>query len=141
MGGLEENARLPPFRGGAQFPFALAAFDRQESAEREGVGEKSGADESANDGGRPRQNSQWDLTFDAFANEPAAGIGQARCACVGDQCNVVTGGEPLQQLCRAHRFIMFVITHEWLLYSVMLEQDAGMSCVLSSDNMDGLKHC
>jgi hypothetical protein len=59
------------------------------------------------------------LAIDACADESRAWIGQARRAGIGDERDVLAASEALDQLRRARRFVVLVITEERLVDIVM----------------------
>src|ERR1700736_357015 len=124
-------------RGGcAQLALASAAFDRKKPTEEKFVGRKSGADQRCENRGGSWNNCERQLALDAFANQSRARIGKARRPRVGNKRNLFAGREPLDQLSRAHRFVVLMITNQRLVDLVTLQENSGMARVLRCDKID-----
>ena len=133
---LEVNRRFWARSRGAQVSFAATALVRQESGDEEFLSREPGADQSRQDRLRTGTDSERQFALDAFPNQSRTGIGKSGCSGVGDQRDVFAGGEPFDELRRAHRLVVLMITDERLVYLVMLQQHSRMPRVLRGDKID-----
>jgi hypothetical protein len=74
MGRFEVNRCTIAVQRGLKLALALTALDRQETAKEKTIGSKSRTDKGSEHSGRPRDNFEHEIVFDAGAYQSIAGI-------------------------------------------------------------------
>jgi hypothetical protein len=93
--GFKKKCRFGALGGYVQLTFALSAFDWEESSEEKFLARESRTNECGQDRRRSRNNREWQVASDAFANQSRAGIGKSWRSGVGDEGDVLTCRESL----------------------------------------------
>ena len=92
---FKEECRFVAGGGGAQLAFALPTFNGEKSSEEKFLARESRTNECGQDRRRSRNNREWQVASDAFANQSRAGIGKSWRSGVGDEGDVLTCRESL----------------------------------------------
>ena len=119
---------------------APAALHREKSAEKEGVGWKSRADERGKNGAWSGQDSNRESSLATCSDEAKTRIGYSRHACICDKCDGFAAGDFLDQPRRAGGLIVLMQAEHRLL-DIMVEQEhRRMARILSRDEI-GFPQC
>ncbi len=138
--GLEVNAGLASFSSGGEFIGTAATFDRQESAEKKPVAREAGTHEGCEHGRWPWEHADSESAFDASADEPVAGVGNARHSSIRDEGDMGSASYPVCDILAPKGFVVSVQAEEGLFYAKVLQKQSTVPGILGSDEVSGFEN-
>src|SRR5439155_13567468 len=107
----------------------------KETEELIALGGETARDEGGIDGGRTRQNRHGHTGFERGGDEPSAGVGDARQACVGHERYALTGLKTWQHLRGSRGLVVLVVGAQSRADPVPFEQPPRVPRVLAEDEV------
>jgi hypothetical protein len=97
------------------------------------IGGQSGNNQSGEERRRPRQRFHANSSLDSRSHHTISGIGNKRCAGIRDQGARFALFQPFDEILGAVDFVVFVVTEQTRLNSVVVEQTFGGAGILAGD--------
>src|SRR5688572_8466557 len=108
---------------------------RKESGEMEFVRRQAGSSQRCNRGACPRDRDHFHIVFATIADNAIPRIRNSWRSCIRNQCNVQSFLDLLRQGSRFRLLIEIVVTREWLLNSIVVEQLDRLASILTRDEV------
>ena len=135
VGTLEVNAGGITSESGGEFSGASAFFMRKEAAEVEGRRRQAAGGEGREHGAGARQAINRKTSSHGGRDESLAWIRDRRHARIGDHRHAAAATHVIKHLRDAVRFIVFVEADESGFDAEMLQQHAGVPCILAGNEI------
>lgn len=138
--GLEVDAGLASLSSSGEFISTAATFDRQESAEKKPVAREAGTHKGCEDGRWPWEHADGESAFDTSADEPVAGVGNARHSSICDEGDMGSASYPICDILAPEGFVVSVQAEEGFFYAKVLQKQSAMPRILGGDEVGGLEN-
>ncbi len=135
VGALEVNARGITSESSGEFGGACALFMRKEAAEVKGRGRQTAGGEGGEHGAGAGKAVDGKTSSHGGRDEALTRIGDRRHARIGDHRHAAAATHVIKHLRDAVRFIVFVEADESGFDAEMLQQHAGVPCILAGNEI------
>lgn len=138
--GLEVDAGLASCGGSLEFGGSAATFHGEETSEKKPVAREARTHKGGKNGGGAWEHAHSESSFDTRADEPVAGVRNARHSSIRDERDMGSASYPICDILAPEGFVVSVQAEEGLLYAEMLKKKPAVPCVLGGDEVGGFEN-